>query len=179
MDESATNPELIRIVVPGEARPYRERAHTYRRRRKGSRGQPVGSLAIGSYMPAAHKRSQDTIGHIAKQAMRGRKILECPIRLHVRSFIAIPRNMPANLFQQVREGRCHPCKTPDVTNVIKLAEDALIGIVIKDDKQVVRQADDTGRYFSFWPRLEIDVEPLTFCQRQADELAIERPEAGE
>ena len=51
MPDSATSSDIIRIVVPGEARPYRDRAHTYRRAKPGRRGQPVGSLAIGSHMP--------------------------------------------------------------------------------------------------------------------------------
>lgn len=130
-------------------------------------------------MPAAHKSFQDTVGLVAKKAMGGRNPLEGPVRLHIRSFVSIPRSMSASLLEEIRRGLHHPCKTPDLTNVIKLAEDGLIGVVFKDDKQVVRQADDTGRYFSFWPRLEIDVESLTHCPLQAAELAIQREEGSE
>ena len=44
MPESATNRDMVRMVVPGEARPYRERAHTYLHAKPGKRGQPVASL---------------------------------------------------------------------------------------------------------------------------------------
>ena len=46
MTESATTPQTIRIVVPGEARPYRERAHKFRRRRPGNRGQPEAAIKM-------------------------------------------------------------------------------------------------------------------------------------
>lgn len=72
----------------------------------------------------------------------------------------------------------HPCRTPDLTNVAKLAEDALNGIVFKDDKQVVRWGARSGRIYSLRPRLEVDVEQVEFCQMQVDELAGELPEGG-
>ncbi|MDH3661401.1 MAG: RusA family crossover junction endodeoxyribonuclease [Alphaproteobacteria bacterium] len=133
--------------------------------------QPIGSLAIGSHMPLKTENYQAKVSIFARDAMAGRPILTGPLRLHVRAFVSIPRTLAKCRLDEIRRGLYHPCKRPDVTNIIKLAEDALHGIVFEDDKQVVRGADDTGRYFSFRPRLEIDVEPLTHCQLQADELA--------
>ena len=175
MTESATIAP-VRIVVPGEARPYRERTHTFRRRRVGKRGQPIGSIGVGSHMPAETEAYQDTIGYLARQAMKGQDPLEGPVRLHIRAFVPIPKRTPNYRIWEIRRGLYHPCKTPDMTNIAKLAEDALNGIVFKDDKQVVRWGARSGRFFSFRPRLEIDVEPVEFCQMQADEF--DQPAGG-
>lgn len=167
--ESATF-SIVRIVVPGQARPYRERSHTFRRRHPGKRGQPIGSIGVGSHMPADVEAYQDHIGYLASQAMNGQDPFEGPVRINIRAYVPIPRRTPRYRLQEIRSGLCHPCKTPDLTNVAKLAEDALNGVVFKDDKQVVRWGAKSGRFFSFRPRLEIDVEPVDFCQQQVDEL---------
>ena len=65
-----------------------------------------------------------------------------------------------------------------MTNIAKLAEDALNGVVFDDDKQVVRWGDRSGRFYSLRPRLEIDVEPVEFCQMQVDELVGDVSEQG-
>lgn len=166
---------IIRIVVPGEPMPYRERAFTFRRRRPGKRGQPIGSIGVGSHKPKAIDDYQNTIVDYAVQAMAGRDPIDGPVRLHIRAYVRIPKKTPKYRILQIRNGRSHPCRTPDLTNVAKLAEDALNGVVFKDDKQVVRWGARSGRFYSFRPRLEIDVEPVEFCQMQVDELVEPSP----
>ncbi len=98
--------------------------------------------------------------------------------MHIRAYVRIPKRTPKNQIFRIRNGWLHPCRTPDLTNVAKLAEDALNGIVFKDDKQVVRWGARSGRIYSLRPRLEVDVEQVEFCQMQVDELAGELPEGG-
>ena len=65
MPHLATDTDIIRIVVPSEARLYRERAHTYRQAKPGRRGQPVGSLAIGCHMPRHNENYQAKVSVFA------------------------------------------------------------------------------------------------------------------
>lgn len=51
------------------------------------------------------------------------------------------------------------CKKPDLSNLIKLIEDALNKVAYRDDSQIFRY-DDPGKYYSLRPRLEIEVRGM-------------------
>ena len=174
MPERATCRSLIEIVVPGEPPPYRERTRTYTRRVPGKKGQPIGSLAVGSYQSKKSERYQDSISRVARLSMAFNDPYEGPVRLNVRAFMAIPKRTTRKNLALMKSGVLLPCRTPDYTNITKLAEDALSKIVFKDDKQVNGPGDRCGRFYSHNPRLEVDVMIVEGpCPMQVAELAYE------
>lgn len=171
MPERATCRSLIEIVVPGEPPPYRERTRTYTRRVPGKKGQPIGSRAVGSYQSKKSERYQESISRVARLSMAFTPPHDGPVMINVRAYVPVPKSYRKCVRQQIGKGLILPCKTPDLTNVTKLAEDALSGIVFKDDKQVVGWGDRSGRFYSLNPHLEVDVLIVDGpCPLQADEF---------
>lgn len=171
MPERATCRSLIEIVVPGEPPPYRERTRTYTRRVPGKKGQPIGSLGVGSYQSKNSQGYQDTISRVARLSMALSDPYEGPVRLNVRAYMAIPKRTTRKNLALMQSGLLLPCRAPDYTNITKLAEDALNTIVFKDDKQVIGPGDRCGRFYSHNPRLEVDVMIVDGpCPMQVAEL---------
>jgi Holliday junction resolvase RusA-like endonuclease len=56
-------------------------------------------------------------------------------------------------------GRIRPTKRPDVSNVIKIIEDALNGLAYRDDSQIVRVVGE--KYYSDSPRVEVEICSLS------------------
>lgn len=115
--------------------------------------------------PTPQGRSRSTIsGHhytpkktreataIVQQAMRCEyrgKPLECPIILTLEFGFARPKSNKTK----------HHLQKPDLSNLIKLVEDAGNGIIWKDDKQIIAY----GYAAKFWAEvdcIELKVEPL-------------------
>lgn len=78
------------------------------------------------------------------------KLITVPIHLKFVFYMPIPKS----LKKRVKPGDCHD-KRPDLTNLQKLAEDYLIGTVIKDDNQTCRITAE--KIYSENPRTEIEV----------------------
>lgn len=164
----------VHIVVDGKPKPYVERSIPAKRKKVGKAGQAVGSLTIRSVKPKSNASYQREIQWAARAAMRGQPLYAGPVRLKVMAFVPIPKKASAEERQAIMAGDLLPIEKPDVTNVQKLAEDALTEIILKDDDQVVRLSDDSGRYYSNRPRIEITVSPLGHCTIQAQEFDNEQ-----
>lgn len=162
--------DVVRIIVEGEPRPYIARPAPYKRTRRGKAGQAVGSIGMRMIKPDAHQAYQDRIKAEAARQMAGRAPIEDPVRLTIRAYVPIPKTTTKAKRAAIAAGELLPVKRPDLTNITKLAEDALSSIVFRDDNQVVRGSDDSGRYFSDRPRIEIEVTPLGRCPLQAAEM---------
>lgn len=76
--------------------------------------------------------------------------ITAPVHLDFHFYMPIPKS----LSKRVKEGDCHN-KRPDLTNLIKLAEDCLIGCVLKDDNQTCQIT--AQKVYSKNPRVVIDV----------------------
>ena len=70
--------------------------------------------------------------------------------------VPVPKGSSKKKAQEMLSGKIKACKRPDVTNLQKLAEDCLIGIVIKDDNQVV--SISSKKTYSLDPKTTIIVE---------------------
>lgn len=99
-------------------------------------GQPVPfawrQRGRARYVPPRQKSAMHAIGLCARRAMAGRPPLEGPLELSASFHRCRPK----------RKGEARAplpdTRKPDVTNLVKLLEDALTGIVFADDAQVVR-----------------------------------------
>lgn len=173
MDSSATNLGApVKILVFGQPRPYIARPSTFVRKRPGRNGQKVGSIGVNMVKDPEDELYQDRIEAAAGRAMNGRPMFEGPVRLDVRAFVPLLKRTSKADREAIALGLKYPVARPDMTNIIKLAEDALNGVVFKDDNLVARGSDRTGRYYSRWPRIEIEVTPIVeACELQAAEMA--------
>jgi Holliday junction resolvase RusA-like endonuclease len=113
---------VITFVVPGKPQPL-QRARVGR----------IGAHAR-MYDTEANTTNKATVGFHASCAMKGKPLLQGPLRLNVCFYIEKPKSKVrknSNPFP-------YPDSKPDLDNCIKLVCDALNGVVWKDDAQVVR-----------------------------------------
>lgn len=109
------------------------------------------------YDPGKSKRYKDYI-RLAASNHAPEKLLEGPIALWVKVYRPIPKSFSKKKQKLAEIGRIRPTTKPDVSNYIKIIEDALNGVIWKDDSQIVRLLVD--KYYSEKPRIEIEVEEL-------------------
>jgi Holliday junction resolvase RusA-like endonuclease len=85
-----------------------------------------------------------TVCAAAKQVYHGRPI-EKAVKLYLTFYLTRPKNHWTKTCELSKTGRQrpHPTVQPDLTKLIRSTEDALTGILWKDDCQVVRQV--TGK----------------------------------
>jgi len=88
--------------------------------------------------PEATRQKEGVIATFAYQAMKGRKPIEGPVEIEMRAVLPIPASWSKKRQAEAMVGHELPAKRPDIDNIMKLAMDAINGIVIFDDAQVVR-----------------------------------------
>ncbi len=100
------------------------------------------------------------VGMVAGVLMRGRDPYEGPLSLHVRFFRERPKSHSGPRGVRPSAPR-YPVTKPDATKLLRPLEDALTGIIWKDDAQIVTQHVEK-RYCATGeePRAEIEVRVL-------------------
>jgi crossover junction endodeoxyribonuclease RusA len=102
----------------------------------------TGRLFVRDDNPAV-KDWQRRIADEAIREMNGRPLLEGPLRLSLRFYLKRPKGHYGTGKNQgsVRASAPgHPTVKPDLTKLVRAAEDALRGIVFHDDSQMCDQA---------------------------------------
>ncbi|GAQ18015.1 endodeoxyribonuclease RusA [Oceanobacillus picturae] len=136
---------MISIVVPGQpvaqARP----------RAGKNRGK------INMYDPKESKDYKNYVSLIAKQYAP-----KIPYEGNLKAVIKIYRQIPKSTTKKDRAlflaGIKRPVTKPDTSNYVKGIEDALNGIIYKDDSQIVEL--QASKYYSDNPRVEITIQEL-------------------
>ena len=95
---------------------------------------------------------------IAQQKMGGRKPLSAPLEVVIGSYFPIPRSWSKVKQRAAAVCAILPAKRPDIDNIVKLAKDAMNGVVYRDDAQIVSLR--AIKRYDEKPRLEIRVEPI-------------------
>ncbi len=124
---------MIRITVPGPATPERKRQ--------------CGRFRVDTPQAKDYKQ---WVKSRACEVMLGQPPLEGPLALTLTIWRLKPRSWPKR--------RRWPDTRPDCSNILKLVEDALQGIVYRDDKQLCRLFVE--KRLSSMELLEVTVEPL-------------------
>ena len=141
----------IKFTVFGEAKSARDRTALV----KDKTGTVVG---FRRYMPAHIKKWQDRIRQEALNFIQP-TLWEGPVELSLIFYLPAPAHLPKSKF------RAHLTK-PDFKNLLYIVEDALSGVLFKDDRQVgkgiiekhyARELID-GKYQPTHPRVEICVQ---------------------
>ena len=129
-------------------------------------GQPIGqgrpkfSTINGharAYDPEKSRNYKAYIRMLATQAMKdsGFTIIEGPCSIEIFAFFEVPKSKSKKFREAALNGLERPTKKPDLSNIIKGIEDALNGLVYKDDSSIVSLK--IQKYYSEFPRVEIEI----------------------
>jgi Holliday junction resolvase RusA-like endonuclease len=131
----------VTITLRGAPVPYRHRSAPSGRR----------------YLPTK-QRDQLAMLRLAATEANGDAPLDCPVGIELRVEIPIPRSWSKKKQYAATIGDLLPGSRPDLTNVLKLAEDACTGVVFRDDSLIVRQT--TRQVYSMAPQITLTVSQL-------------------
>lgn len=111
-----------------------------------------------AYDPAKSRDYKDYIRLAAAQQVSASGALCGALSLSVRVYRGIPKSLSKSKREAAERGELRPTTKPDITNYLKIIEDALNKIAWRDDSEIV---DITGsKYYSERPRIEIEVEEI-------------------
>jgi len=92
---------------------------------------------VMAYTPDKTRNYESLIKEAAIQAMGSNEILETPVNLYLYIRAPIPQSYSKKRSEACLNGSEKPIKKPDASNVLKSVEDAMNGVVYKDDSQIV------------------------------------------
>ena len=88
------------------------------------------------YTPSKTVSYEGKVALFASQAMNGLELLIGPVSLDLVLHMPIPASWSGKKTKQAIAGEIIPTVKPDCSNVLKAIEDAMNGIVYKDDSQI-------------------------------------------
>ena len=92
---------------------------------------------VMAYTPDKTRNYETLIKAAAIEAMGASEPLETPINLYLYIRAAIPKSLSKKRLEACLNGLEKPIKKPDASNVLKSVEDAMNGVVYKDDSQII------------------------------------------
>jgi Holliday junction resolvase RusA-like endonuclease len=92
---------------------------------------------VQTYTPDKTRNYEALVKEAATEAMGSNEILETPVNLYLYIRAPIPKSLPKKRIEACLNGSEKPIKKPDASNVLKSIEDAMNGVVYKDDSQIV------------------------------------------
>lgn len=121
---------------------------------------PNGQIVV--YDPGKSKDYKKHVGMMAsnhKQIINMTELIDTPVMLTVKIFRPIPKKFNKLQRAQALAGYLRPASKPDLSNYIKGVEDALEGILLANDSQVVEYLN-CGKWYSDSPRIEIVISEV-------------------
>lgn len=137
-----------RLVIPREAWSFLTRG-------KVITELGVKRIFIQQYPDPETEAAEKVLAEAASLFMRGKLPTEQPVALLVHAFREIPRSWSGKDQEAALAGAIRPTSRPDGDNYLKLAQDALNGVVWRDDSQVVDAR--AIKLYSDRPALRIEV----------------------
>jgi Holliday junction resolvase RusA-like endonuclease len=113
------------------------------------------------YVPTKPRNASATLRRAAEEEVKSAGMAEPfdePLRIDLLCEVAIPNSWSIKKKNAAILGMIRPGTRPDLTNILKLAEDALKQVVWRDDSLVVEQR--TRKIYSKQPKLVLTVTPL-------------------
>lgn len=123
-----------------------------------AQGRPRFSTVGGfvkAYDPAKSRDYKAYVKYVATHEAKKQRweYTERPLWLSVIAYMGIPKSKSKKFKQAAKDGWERPTKKPDLSNIVKGIEDALNGLLYKDDSQIVKL--DVTKYYSEEPRVEV------------------------
>ena len=81
-----------------------------------------------------------------------------PLHLKIRIYRPIPKSFSKKKRREALEGKVLPATKPDLKNYVAGIEDALEGVVFKNDSQIISY--DCAKYYGDPPRIEVEFTPI-------------------
>jgi Holliday junction resolvase RusA-like endonuclease len=122
----ADEPEPVTISLAGDPQ-GKGRARAFRR----------GNF-IGHYTPEKTRSYEGMIRTAAMDAMGNRPPIDVPVELVMRAVFSVPASWSKRKHADALAGAIKPAKKPDLDNIAKAWNDALNGVVYRDDALIVR-----------------------------------------
>ena len=92
---------------------------------------------VQTYTPDKTRNYEALLKEAAIEAMGSSEPLETPVSLYLYIRVPIPKSFSKKKVQDCLNGLEQPMKKPDSSNVLKSVEDAMNGVVYKDDCQII------------------------------------------
>ena len=92
---------------------------------------------VQTYTPDKTRTYESLIKEAATEAMGSSEPLETPVNLYLYIRAPIPKSYSKKKIADCLNGIEKPIKKPDASNVLKSVEDAMNGVVYRDDCQIV------------------------------------------
>ena len=109
--------------------------------------------------PTNSKEYKRYIALLASQH-RPTELISEAVSLTVKVFRPIPQKyMTKPKLAEIEKGTLRPASKPDLSNYIKGIEDAIEGIILKNDSQVV-DYEGSGKWYSSTPRIEVQIREV-------------------
>ena len=128
-------------------------------------GEPVawsrasGGRTVRLFTPKKQRNNAAALRIMAQQQMIGRLPFECAIIGQITAEMAIPKTWSKKKQRAALCGEIWPAKRPDLSNICKQVEDALIGVVFRDDALIVRY-DTMQKRYSAQPKIVATYQPV-------------------
>lgn len=97
---------------------------------------------IGHYTPEKTRSYESMIRGAAMDALGSRLAFDRPVEFTLRAIFPVPMSWSEKKRQQAILGVIKPGKKPDLDNIAKAWNDALNGVVYRDDSLIVRMTLD-------------------------------------
>ena len=123
-----------------------------------AQGRPRFNTESGRAYDPAKSRNYKSIGRDAALEVRPVVPLDKPLDVTIKIFKSIPKSFSKKKAVMAQNRAIRPTTKPDVSNVCKGIEDALNGLIWKDDSQIVNLL--VKKFYSDTPRVEIEIEEL-------------------
>jgi Holliday junction resolvase RusA-like endonuclease len=107
------------------------------------------------YDPGKSKNYKQMVGLVAMKH-RPPELIKDAVNITVKVFRPIPKSMPKYKREKALKGVLRPTSKPDLSNYIKGIEDAIEGILLANDSQIVSY-DGSGKWYSDTPRIEVEI----------------------
>lgn len=102
------------------------------------RKKDTGKLSIGHHTPDKTATYEGMIRTQAMQEIGNKQPFDCPVEFVMRAIFPVPASWSDKKRQRALTGELKPGKKPDLDNVCKAWNDALNGVVYRDDSLICR-----------------------------------------
>lgn len=118
----------------------------------------IRAAHIGHYTPEKTRTYEGMIRTAALDALRDQPPFDQPVEFVLRAVFAVPASWSKRKQQQAIVGEIKPGKKPDLDNIAKAWNDALNGVVYRDDALIVRMALE--KRYGPQPLVVVTVRPI-------------------
>lgn len=120
------------------------------------------------FTPAKQRNTMAALRIAAQQAMiqanYGMAVFDEPLRMDVEAQFPVPASWSRRKREMALRGEIRPSVKPDLSNILKLIEDACNRVVYRDDALIVEYGR-ARKVYSDQPKIIVTIQPITPAYR--------------